>query len=1134
MVRVRLLGVPTAFDAEGAEVRFRSKKQLGVLVYLVVDGRDRPVSRDVLMEAFWPDVGRDRAYHSLCQAVTNLRAVFGSDAVHRRGDGLQLMVPVQTDIETLATEHERGDLTHPLRELEWWGGVELEHWVEGSRTRCRRLSETALREGISVHRRAGATLRAHRCAELLYELDPLSEPAVLALAERELLQGDVIGAIRLLRLHIARLAEILGCQPQAAPERLLRRLEAGAHPPVELVPKRLAAHAARVRPTVLVARERELSHLEGEWQKVQEGRSLRSCLFTGPSGIGKSSLIRRFAATVAGRAQTAFVVSCQEMGEGIPYAAVADLITALLRDPSVSGTDPLWLAEVSRIQPAVRQQYPGVPAPMDSPPEAVRVRIAEGVTRMIAAITDGAPLALLFDDLHYMDPATRDVMAVFCRRAQQLPLLLVGTARSVGLETALPSGPLGRDTVPWTSSRRLEPLSAEGTRTLLTVLAPLLQTDTPEVIRRIVELSDGNPQFAEMLLADWQQYASASLAAGRTADELPTDWRPPESLRQAFAKLYEGLDVTSQQLLHVLAVAQRALTPEEVGEALVRGPGVLDHAALELLTLGILRLDQGALSFKNEIHRAFAYFAMNTETQKYYHRMLARAISTVAANKESFRIGLEVGRHCIRSGDLLVGGKQTREAARLAINAGAFREAEKGLLELLRLESTDSSSATKLLLAAAQLGSNRPRECLATLASFPPPLRTSHEGMEFEFLSLKASSTLRGIPADILAEQLQGVLTRAMTFGFLEVAIPTLQLCAELAAECGQGDQLQSLRQICESTLTPQASPEQMAGAKLTLGYTNLVLGQFDNAREQFCEGTCDLSAEAKSGPLYWRLLNGIGLSEMALGKYNEAQEAFTKLEDSVTSGSVLPSPLLWSNIAVFWQERGRFARAVEYFRRAFRALPEHPDPKACATVLSTAASLALDLGDFALAEACLALARSTVSRSLIATDQVDTWLVRADLHLATREDELAWKVLRERIIPLATTRTAIGEAARYERLLRHHAWVTGGLAEYRRFRTARSKNLDRLTFHGKAEIACFHEWVVPSDRTTGPTAVETAVAGNLAGVILHLAAIGALRLSPAANVDRPISAQRILLAFPGLFPEGLPQDLDWDLPDLG
>jgi DNA-binding SARP family transcriptional activator/tetratricopeptide (TPR) repeat protein len=1133
MVRIRLLGIPTVFDGEGTEVRLRSKKQLGVLVYLVMDGRDRPVSRDALMEAFWPDVSRERAYHSLCQAVTHLRSAFGPDAVYRKGDGLRLMVPVQTDIAMLATEHERGDLTHPLSEVEWWGGVELEHWVERSRTRCRHLAEAVLREGIVMHRRAGATLRVHRCAELLYELDPLSEPAVLALAERELLQGDVIGAIRLLRAHVARVADTLGCQPQAAPERLLKRLEAGAHPPVELVPKRLAAHAARVRPTVLVARERELSLLEGEWQKVHEERSLRSCLFTGPGGIGKSSLIRRFAATVAGRAQTAFVVSCQEMGEGIPFAAVADLVAALLRDPSVSGTDPLWLAEVSRIQPAVRQQYPGVPTPMETPPEAVRVRIAEGVTRMIAAITDGAPLALLFDDLHYMDPATRDVLAVLCRRAQQLPLLLVGAARSLGVETGLPSGPPGRDSVAWTSSLRLAPLSAEGTRSLLIASDPMLQAETPQVIRRIVELSEGNPQFAEMLLADWKQYASSSLAAGRGADELPADWRPPENLRHAFAKLYEGLDVTSQQLLHVLAVAQRALTPEEVAEALGKSPGVLDHAALELLTIGALRLDQGALTFKNEVHRAFAYFAMNLETQKYYHRMLARAIRRIAANRGGFRTGLEVGRHSIRSGDLVAGGEQTREAARLAISAGAFGEAEKGLLELLRLEDQDTSRSTKLLLAAAQIGSNKPRESLATLASLPASSRTSPEGMEYDLLTLRASTMLRGMPAEILAEQLGATLERSMQAGYLDVAIPTLQLCAELAAENGRADQLESLRSICESALRFQASAEQLSAAKLTLGYTGLVLGQFASARKQFSEGMEDLPRESRTGPLYWRLLNGRGLSDMGLGRYIEAGEAFTRLEESVTAGSFLPSPLLWSNIAVFWQERGRVARASEYFGRALRALADFPDPKACATVLSTAASFALDLGDLRLADTCLALAQAAVSRSLIATDQVDMWLVRADLHLAAHEDELAWKVLRERVMPLATSRTAIGEAARHERLLRHHAWVTGGPATYARFCDSRSDVLERLTFHGKAEVACFHAWLMPGDETPGSMAIDDAVAGGLGGVLLHLAAIGTLRLEGADESARRISGGQILSVFPELFPEGLPAQLAWDLPDL-
>ena len=1133
MVRVRLLGIPTVFDSAGTEVRLRSKKQLGVLLYLVMDGRDRPVSRDALMEAFWPDVARERAYHSLCQAVTHLRAAFGPDAVYRKGDGLQLMAPVRTDIESLATEHERGDLTHPLREVEWWGGVELEHWVERSRTRCRRLAEGALREGIAVHRRAGATLRVHRCAELLYELDPLSEPAVLALAERELLQGDVVGAIRLLRLHLARLAETLGCQPQPAPERLLKRLEAGAHPPVELVPKRLAAHAARVRPTVLVAREQELSHLEGEWQKVHEERSLRSCLFTGPGGIGKSSLIRRFAATVAGRAQTAFVVSCQEMGEGIPFAAVADLVAALLRDPSVSGTDPLWLAEVSRIQPAVRHQYPGVPAPMDSPPEAVRVRIAEGVTRMIAAITDGAPLALLFDDLHYMDPATRDVLAVLCRRAQQLPLLLVGTARSVGIETGLPSGPPGRESVAWTSSLRLGPLSAEGTRSLVVALAPMLQTDAPQVIRRIVELSDGNPQFAEMLLADWQQYANSSLAAGRAADELPADWRPPESLRQAFAKLYEGLDVTCQQLLHVLAVAQRALTPEELVEALGKGPGVLDPAALQLLTLGILRLDQGAVTFKNEIHRAFAYFAMNRETQKYYHGMLARAIRSLAANRGGFRIGLEVGRHSLRSGDLVAGGEQTREAARLAINAGASGEAERGLLELLSLESPAASRPTKLLIAAAQVEGNRPRECLATLSSIATPNPNTHEGMESDLLTSRASSMLRGVPAEWLAEKLQSTVVRSMKAGYLDVAIPALQLCAEQAAESGRGDQLESLRRTCESTLHEGAAAEHSARVKLTLGYTSLVLGQFNRARAHFAEAVGDLSPDLRNGPLFWRLLNGLGLSAMGLGEYHEAEEAFTSLEESATAGSVLPSPLLWSNIAVFWQERGRFARASDYFARALRALPDHPDPKARATVLSTAASLAIDVGDFGLAEACLAIAQATVSRSLITTDRIDTWLVRADLHLAAREDELAWRVMRDRVMPSTTSRIAIGEAARYERLMRHHAWVTGGLSEYNSFCATRSELLERLTFHGKAEIACFHEWLVPSSQTAGPSATEKAVASGLAGVVLHLAAIGALPQETSATEARPITVQQVLSAFPDLFPEALPAQLDWDLPSL-
>ena len=1060
MVRVRLLGVPTAFDAEGAEVRFRSKKQLGVLVYLVVDGRDRPVSRDVLMEAFWPDVGRDRAYHSLCQAVTNLRAVFGSDAVHRRGDGLQLMVAVQTDIETLATEHERGDLTHPLRELEWWGGVELEHWVEGSRTRCRRLSETALREGISVHRRAGATLRAHRCAELLYELDPLSEPAVLALAERELLQGDVIGAIRLLRLHIARLAEILGCQPQAAPERLLRRLEAGAHPPVELVPKRLAAHAARVRPTVLVARERELSHLEGEWQKVHEDRAFRSCLVTGTGGIGKSSLIRRFAATVAGRAQTAFVVSCQEMGEGIPFAAVADLVAALLRDPSVSGTDPLWLAEVSRVQPAVRQQYPGVPAPMDSPPEAVRVRIAEGVTRMIAAITDGAPLALLFDDLQYMDPATRDVVAVFCRRAQQLPLLLVGAARSLGLEAGLPSGPLGRESVVWTTSLRLGPLTADGTRTLLTSLAPMLQADTPQVIRRIVDLSEGNPQFTEMLLADWQQYASASLAAGRTADELPADWQPPESLRQAFAKLYEGLDVTSQQLLHVLAVAQRALTPEEVAEALGKSPGVLDHAALELLTRGILRLDQGALCFKNDLHSAYVYFALPEQVQRYHHRKWGRFLldSATAAYP---RAKLEAARHLTIAGDHRTARDLIHRYAPEAIEEGAPIEAERVIRALLSQVTTSTrESRIRLLLAQSLSGQGRYSDALSEVDRLDEPSSLDLEDRALQStLRAQCLQRTRSLSGDaILAEcrRALGLATQAASETLTAIAS---QVMIEAASEASNDSLIKETVTRVRLLAGGAGAPSTKARTLATEGVCLMEAGDFHAALDVFQEASIALREVRLEADLA-RSLNGHGICAMAVGHHEIALQSFA---DSVKVADQLHDLdhkiTVLGNIALAYEELGSFDKAWDRYSDAVVLARRSANPRRSALAYANAANMAIIIGDRSTAAELLASARSAAGE--IKLNQLSSLvdLTEADLHLSEHEPELAWRLIPEAVSTRHQRLRAIDNNGKASRLTMHWLLATRGAEVVAGHFQRLAADLPQFRLSDRLEIAAFMAW---------------------------------------------------------------------------
>jgi DNA-binding SARP family transcriptional activator/tetratricopeptide (TPR) repeat protein len=1133
VVTLRLFGPPLVRGVDGVEIRLRSRKQLGVLVYLIVE-RDRAVSRDELIDAFWGDVPHERAYQSLCQALVEIRRAIGRAGVESRGDAIRIAIPTSTDVEVLAQDLERRDLAHPLQDMEWWGTAALGHWLERSRAWVNRMARDVLLQGIAENRRAGATLRVHRCAELLYELDPLSEPAAFALTERELLKGDVVAGIRFLRAHAGRVAGTLGCQPQPEIERLLRRLEAGAHPPIELVPKRLAAHAAQVRPTILVGRERELAFLEGEWQRVREERRLRTCVVQGPAGIGKSSLVRRFAATVASRAQPVFMVSCQEIGERIPFAATADLVEELLRDPAVSATDPVWLAEVSRIHPGVRQQYPGVPEPLDVPAETIRLRIAEGLMRMLESISDGVPLLLVFDDAPNMDPATRDVTAVLARRARDFPLLIILSGRSTSDKIKLGEvslfGAALRDLTPLQLSR----LDDDALVKLIYLVAPTVQLTAPDVVERIVQMSEGNPHFVELLLADWQRHTTSSLAAGRRAHELPDNWTPPSSLHSAFAMSYAGLSEITRKVVHVLAVAQRALSPEEVASTLDIGTAVLDQAVLQLLSQGLLRVEAGELGFKSELQRAFAFIAMGTEARSYFHGMLARSIRDRAGHSH-FRYALESGQHFLHSGNTKEAARLTWEGARSAIRAGASVEAEAFLLALARTVTGPQLSRTLLLLAEAQAEGNRPRECMETLKAIDQGGLTIEGTFELECLRCRANTELRSAPATELMDSLGTVLRRSLSAGHVELGLTALQLLAELAAEAGSMDRLASLQAMCEG-LSNSENVSHAARAALSLGFMALAQGQFERAQNIFSEASQTIRGGECHVPVRWRLLSGLSLTQTCLGDYAGAEATLAALEESASAVPGERSPILWSNIAVFHQEMGRFGRAAIYFDRAIRALTDFPSPREHAVVLSSAASFAMDLGYHDLADSCLLRAEAATTASHIARDRLDTLLVRADFYLTRREYELAWILMQDSVVPMGDRAYAIGESARHERLARHLTYALSGMDAYCSARTQRAGLVKLLPMHGRVELACLDDWISERERCLGTrtsSALERAISGGFLGVVFHLAAVGCLPNFPASGPHNLTTAQQLTGQNPVLAQVRIPEALDWTLPSF-
>ena len=114
-LEVRCLG-PFQVFVGGQEVALRSRKQAADLLKYLIAHRERPVSRDALLQLLWPDLLDDRVAHRLHMTVSNLRTLLsppGGEAgeyILRRDDAYLLnpLAPVTVDMELFVNGHQRG------------------------------------------------------------------------------------------------------------------------------------------------------------------------------------------------------------------------------------------------------------------------------------------------------------------------------------------------------------------------------------------------------------------------------------------------------------------------------------------------------------------------------------------------------------------------------------------------------------------------------------------------------------------------------------------------------------------------------------------------------------------------------------------------------------------------------------------------------------------------------------------------------------------------------------------------------------------------------------------------------------------------------------------------------------------
>src|SRR5256886_1840736 len=159
------------------------------------------------------------------------------------------------------------------------------------------------------------------------------------------------------------------------------------------------------------------------------------------------------------------------------------------------------------------------------------------------------------------------------------------------------------------------------------------------------------------------------------------------------------------------------MAPLELANLLGLPGGVVAQASLELLDRGIGRVEEGQLSFKNELHRAYVYYTMGDDRRKYHHAQIAQRL---AGSQEGGHLQpmLELVHHFICAGMQQQAIETALQAAEVAIARDAPREAERVLTRLLRAYPVAPGSRLRLLLARALVALGQYQRGLDALADW--------------------------------------------------------------------------------------------------------------------------------------------------------------------------------------------------------------------------------------------------------------------------------------------------------------------------------------------------------------------------------------------------------------------------------
>ncbi len=446
--------------------------------------------------------------------------------------------------------------------------------------------------------------------------------------------------------------------------------------------------SARRGLTKFVGREREMTAMAGALEQAKAGHG-QIVAAVGEAGAGKSRLMYEFKATIPDRCKVleAYSVSHGKASAWLPVIELLKSYFEVVDEDDDSRRSEKVEAKVRGLDPALADTLPyilslmGIAgagaslAMMDA--QIRRRRTLEAVKRIIIRESLKQPLVVIFEDLHWIDAETQEL----------LDLLVDGLAstRILMLVNYRPEYHHEWGNRACCTELRLDPLGGQSADAMLDALLGG-DASLQSLKRLIIEKTQGNPFFMEEIVrALVEQGVLVRNGATRLTTPL-IEIRVPVSVHGILASRIDALPAAEKNLLQTLAVIGKGFSLNLVKQ-MTASPDDRLEPMLKSLQAGEFIYEQPALgeaeyTFKHALTQEVAYNSMLMERRRLLHERTGQAIEALFKDRIDDHLA-ELAHHYSRTANKRKAVEYLFRAGRQAEARFAYSEAVSRLSSAL-------------------------------------------------------------------------------------------------------------------------------------------------------------------------------------------------------------------------------------------------------------------------------------------------------------------------------------------------------------------------------------------------------------------------------------------------------------------